>query len=233
MADTFLQIDGSKHGPYEESQLQQWVQEGSVTADTPAWRAGMRDWLPLSQVIPLRAVPVPAGRKPYRPPPVPSEAGAFIPGFSRAQYFGIALLSALLLVGVLAFLGLVVFGATSGKAVSKDAALTGFLVAYAMCAAVMFGIGLWLGIKRLRNIGWHPALVLLMLLPVANVILVACLLALPPDFTRTRKLDGVAWTWLVIIGLGIAVTVISAISTISRKRIQEAQAAQSSLVQPR
>ena len=235
MADTFLQVDGSKHGPYEESQLQRWVQEGSVAADTPAWRAGMRDWMPLSQVVPLLAVQTPAGRRAYRPPPVPAEAGSFIPGFSRAQYVGIYLLAALLLGGLLAFLGLVVFGAASGKSVSREAAgamATGFLVAYIVCVAVMFGIALWLGVKRLRNIGWHPALVLLMLVPVANIVLAACLVALPPDYARTRKLDGVAWTWFVIIGLGIAVTIVSLLSAFSTKRMQEARAARPSMVQP-
>ena len=235
MADTFLQVDGSKHGPYEESQLQQWVQEGSGATDPPAWRAEMRDWLPLSQVIPLHAIPVSAVRRPYRPPQVPASAASFIPGFSRAQYFGIYLLSALFLGGILAFLGLVVFGAASGKSVSREAAgamATGFVVAYIVCVAVMLGVALWLGVKRLRNIGWHPALVLLMLVPVANIVLGACLLALPPDFARTRKLDGVAWTWFVIIGLGIAATVVSLISILSTKRMQEVQAARSSMVQP-
>lgn len=216
--------------------MQQWVQEGSVAADTPAWRAGMRDWMPLSQVIPLLAVQSPAGRKVHRPSPVPTSAGSFVPGFSRAQYVGIYLLSVLFLGGILAFLGLVVFGAASGKSVSREAAgfmATGFVVAYIACVAVMLGIALWLGVKRLRNIGWHPALVLLMLVPIANLVLGACLVALPPEYARKRKLDGVAWTWFVIIGLAVAVSIVSLLSAFSKKRMQEAGAARSSMVQPR
>jgi membrane protease subunit (stomatin/prohibitin family) len=58
--------DGQNHGPFNQQQLLQGIQQGQVTAQTLVWTAGMAAWTPAGQVPQLAAH--------FAPPPPPPAA---------------------------------------------------------------------------------------------------------------------------------------------------------------
>jgi len=99
MPEIFLHLDGQQTGPYQPAQLRQFLAEGRVTGQTPAWYQGLAAWSTVAQV--LAAFP-PAGLPPGAPPPpppVPAKKG--MPGWQialiiiGAGFMGIFVLSCL------------------------------------------------------------------------------------------------------------------------------------------
>lgn len=45
---------GGERGPVTAEQLQQWLQQGQISAQTPVWRIGMAQWQPFAQALPQR-----------------------------------------------------------------------------------------------------------------------------------------------------------------------------------
>lgn len=72
--------DGSKHGPYSESDVRHWLSEGRFGRDTVAWREGMADWVPLATLLAGRA-----GRT--APPPAPPAGPAPDRGYESGRSF--------------------------------------------------------------------------------------------------------------------------------------------------
>lgn len=47
----WLGRNGERFGPYGDALVRQWLAEGKLEWSTLAWRSGMADWLPLSQIL--------------------------------------------------------------------------------------------------------------------------------------------------------------------------------------
>jgi membrane protease subunit (stomatin/prohibitin family) len=62
----FVAVDGKQSGPFNEQQLAQMVQGGSLTRETLIWKAGMAAWLAAGQVAEV------ASAFGAAPPPIPS-----------------------------------------------------------------------------------------------------------------------------------------------------------------
>lgn len=60
--------NGQSHGPFNQQQLAQGIQQGQVNAQTLVWSAGMAAWTPAGQVPQLAGL---FGPPPPPPPPVP------------------------------------------------------------------------------------------------------------------------------------------------------------------
>jgi hypothetical protein len=52
----WLGVRGAPTGPLDLAALKQHFHDGTLTADTLAWRAGMADWKPASQLPELKDV---------------------------------------------------------------------------------------------------------------------------------------------------------------------------------
>ena len=71
----YVIIDGNKSGPFSAYDLNGFVREGKVTAESLAWHAGMDVWLPMGEMPALEML----FKEPERhdvadataPPPVP------------------------------------------------------------------------------------------------------------------------------------------------------------------
>ena len=73
MPDIYLHVEGQQTGPYQLAQLRQFLAEGRISAETPAWYEGLAAWSTVSAI--LTAFP-PAGGPPSYPPPPPPPAPA-------------------------------------------------------------------------------------------------------------------------------------------------------------
>ncbi|MDR3496517.1 MAG: NINE protein [Ancalomicrobiaceae bacterium] len=76
MALWYISVGGEQRGPYPTEQLRQMIAEASLPPDAFAWRDGMAQWQPLSQLElgppqlpPLSSLPPPG---PPGPPPNPA-----------------------------------------------------------------------------------------------------------------------------------------------------------------
>lgn len=63
----FFVINGQQSGPYTLDQIPQLIQQGTVQPNTLAWKAGMPNWLPASNIAELAAFFA------QTPPPVPPQ----------------------------------------------------------------------------------------------------------------------------------------------------------------
>jgi hypothetical protein len=216
MAGIFLHINDADHGPYTDEQLEMWLRDGTVAPDTPAWREGMPDWMPLSmwggvaatatstQFAPVPPMPQKGhgkGRHYYHPPGAGHVTRVVVPGIGRLQYVISTLLAWVITLGVgWVASGLVIAAVTSERVdeSTKDMLLTGFGAGCIAAMLFLTALGFWLGAQRLLNIGWNAAFVLLMLVPFANLLLGLALLALPRGFALSRRLDGAAWVMIIL-----------------------------------
>lgn len=78
----FIHMNGQQMGPYGLDVLQQGVQSGQFTQETPVWKNGMPQWTPAGQVPELQQLfggggaPPPFGAPPAGgPPPGPGQGG--------------------------------------------------------------------------------------------------------------------------------------------------------------
>ncbi len=106
MPDILLHVNGQQAGPYSVAQVRQLLAEGKITAEIPAWYAGLTQWSTVAQV--LAAFPVEAGAAP--PPPAPSQP----PPAAKKGMSGC--LIAALVVGGLCFFGFSVMAILAGIA---------------------------------------------------------------------------------------------------------------------
>ncbi len=51
--DIWIYQNNQRHGPYAEAALHDWINQGRVQPDVPAWKAGMQEWAPLSSLLGL------------------------------------------------------------------------------------------------------------------------------------------------------------------------------------
>jgi hypothetical protein len=59
---------GKKYGPYRESIVRAWLDEGKFASNALAWRVGMEHWAPLRQLFPVEPVALAAAPAPQREP---------------------------------------------------------------------------------------------------------------------------------------------------------------------
>jgi len=64
----YIHRDGEQFGPYNDSDAQQHISEGTLSPHDLAWRDGLTEWVPLSQLV----APVSARRVSAPPPPASS-----------------------------------------------------------------------------------------------------------------------------------------------------------------
>lgn len=187
--------NGQQEGPYTGEQIQQMLADGSIARYTLAWKEGLSQWVPLSQIL-ESSPPQPSH---IAPPPVPIAPVATIQhsGIGRLAYFGI-------------LIGITLLTAVLQAAVASEPSAAGVvtLLSVAVCFVPV--------VLRLQNIGKSGWWSLLCLIPIANLYIgVLCLFA-PAGYERSKKLDTPAKVILsIIIGfiaLMILVVVISALS---------------------
>ena len=51
--DLYLSLDGEHYGPYAEEEVRQFLADGLITPDFPAWHEGLADWAELQTLIVL------------------------------------------------------------------------------------------------------------------------------------------------------------------------------------
>ena len=191
--------NGQQEGPYTAEQIQQMLADGSIARYTLAWKEGLSQWVPLSQILDS-SPPQPSH---IAPPPGPIAPVATIQhsGIGRLAYFGI-------LIGIL--IGITLLTAILQSAVASEPAAAGVvaLLSVAVCFVPV--------VLRLQNIGKSGWWSLFCLIPIANLYIgVLCLFA-PAGYERSKKLDTPAKVILsIIIGfiaLAILPVVISKLS---------------------
>lgn len=90
--EVWIGRDGERHGPYQESDVRQWLRSGQVSPDDLGWYDGMRDWQPLSSLYPHDRPESANTASAATPPPAPPAAAWSTPqprpAAQRASYAG-------------------------------------------------------------------------------------------------------------------------------------------------
>src|ERR1700677_3779200 len=60
MPAVFVHVDGQQQGPYLLTQIQQMLAAGQITAETPAWYAGLADWTTIGALLAAEQAGTPA-----------------------------------------------------------------------------------------------------------------------------------------------------------------------------
>jgi len=106
MSDIYLAIDGKQVGPYEPTLLRQYLTDGQVAAETPAWHEGLSEWSTVAEVLKkFPATATVAVPPPYIPPPPTPKPS---PAPSKSEMTGCTWIATI--VGVIMFLGVVALG---------------------------------------------------------------------------------------------------------------------------
>jgi hypothetical protein len=71
-AKYFFGINNEKVGPLDEKSIQQRINQGTITQDTPAWTSGMADWQPVVNIAELKSAFGELLLKQAVPPPLPT-----------------------------------------------------------------------------------------------------------------------------------------------------------------
>jgi uncharacterized membrane protein YhaH (DUF805 family) len=185
--------NGQQLGPHSESQLRQYVESGVFSSTDLVWRAGMREWTPLSHILPGLRPPQQfvSARLSVSTPPQPDQASDPLgdrPHFGRILYlvstFGAGFVGGLFMS-------------------NSSSAPLGSLI-------MIIGIGVAL-VLRLRDIGHSGWWALLMFVPVGNLVIGIMAISAPRGYAITKKADTamkvLGWITLgffVLIILGIA-----------------------------
>jgi hypothetical protein len=72
----WLGRNGERFGPYGDALVRQWLAEGKLEWSTLAWRSGMADWLPLSQILQAETATF-SQSPPFTPPPPAPPSGIY------------------------------------------------------------------------------------------------------------------------------------------------------------
>ncbi|MBW2732574.1 MAG: SPFH domain-containing protein [Deltaproteobacteria bacterium] len=70
-----IHMNGQQMGPYGMDVLQQGIQSGQFTAETPVWKEGMQGWIPAGQAPELQSLFGPPAAAPGAPPPFGAPEG--------------------------------------------------------------------------------------------------------------------------------------------------------------
>jgi uncharacterized membrane protein YhaH (DUF805 family) len=185
--------NGQQFGPYSEIQLQHYVESGVFSSTDLAWRTGLREWTPLSHILPgirpsQQSVPA---RLPVTAPPQLDHARdplGDVPHFGRALYF----------------VSTICVGSIGGLFMSNSssAPLGNWILILGVAVALVL---------RLRDIGHSGWWALLMLVPIGNLVVGIMAIYAPRGYAITKKADTtmkvLGWITLgffVLIILGIA-----------------------------
>lgn len=186
----YVAREGVQYGPYTIEVVREETYKGSIRREDLAWREGLENWVPLAQVLDETVPPPPLPRSrpavavyPLNPlSPVGVSAGpgdpcAGVMRFGRAYYF----LSIIALV--------ILLGAFSS---SKETEGIGILIFW--CAWIVVAV------FRARDVGLSGWMVLLGLLPIANLWLGFQLLLAPRGYAITKQGDIVlrVMTWVLL-----------------------------------
>jgi len=68
--------DGQQMGPYKWEEVQSYLAQGSLLPTDNAWYEGLESWVPLSQLVPQQAAPVPVAPAPIQAAAVPEQVAA-------------------------------------------------------------------------------------------------------------------------------------------------------------
>jgi len=114
-AQIWLGLNGQRFGPYTQTTIQRWQQQGLLDSGTLCWREGMIEWLPLETFLRENAFTGAVGEPPSfeAPPPglTPRAAVAVAPGntvpgdavpVAPAMHWGLVALLSVVTVGIFA-----------------------------------------------------------------------------------------------------------------------------------
>lgn len=187
--------NGQQEGPYTAQQIEQMLADGSIARYTLAWKEGLSQWVPLSQILDS----LPPEPSYNAPPPVPIAPVVTTQrkGIGRLAYFGI-------------LIGITFLSAILQAAVASEPSAAGVvsLLTVAVCFVPV--------VLRLQNIGKSGWWSLLCLIPIANLYIgVLCLFA-PAGYEQSKKLDTPAKVilWIIIgfIALMVLIGIFAALS---------------------
>lgn len=75
MSEIYLHINGQQAGPYSVEQIRQYVAEGRITGETPAWHKDLSEWSTVAQVVGLIQPGIPPPPPTFVPPTASAAAG--------------------------------------------------------------------------------------------------------------------------------------------------------------
>jgi uncharacterized membrane protein YhaH (DUF805 family) len=192
-ASLLILHNGQQLGPYSEIQLRQYVESGVFSSTDLVWRAGMREWTPLSHILPGIRPPQQSvsARLSVTAPPQPHQASdplGDLPNFGRVLYlvstFGAGFVGGL-------------FMSNGGSAP------LGNLIMIIGCGVAL--------VFRIRDIGYNGWWALLMFVPIGNLVIGIMAFYAPRGYAITKKAD-TAMKVLGWITLGFFVLLILAIA---------------------
>jgi hypothetical protein len=227
MNSWYFTKDGGQEGPVTASQLVALANASVLDpATTLVWREGLANWITLAQSplfdeaasAPAMLIPPAkslASMNPYAVssgtlaaprasrPSMPLE----YPGFGRLAYF----LSSMG-VGIVFYAILVVIIFTAFRADSGGGMAAGVLLVAAMFA----GVFLFLGVKRVTNLGMSGWAVLWAFVPIMNVWIHWRMMACPAGYEEHRTLDTagkvISGLWIGMLALGFLAPLVGAIA---------------------
>ncbi|MDD5395560.1 MAG: GYF domain-containing protein [Thiothrix sp.] len=68
--------DGQQYGPYGEDEVRTMLEQGQLLSSDLAWKEGMADWRPLSQILPQRGEALASATRVAPPPPATKASGS-------------------------------------------------------------------------------------------------------------------------------------------------------------
>lgn len=220
MEDWYISRNGEQEGPVTQQQIKALVESGHLDpAATLCWREGMTDWIALPEsdlLAPVVQAPVTVGRVMYNPyvPPKHAPKGTEVeqleyPGFGRLAYIGWTFL---ITVVCYAVLFAVVFAMLKGS--SDGIGLGGFVVLVIFAVAVVGSM--YIGVKRVQNLGMSGWAILWSLVPFMNIWIGWRMMACPAGYEHHRTLDTagkvVTGIFIGLIALSFVANIIAAMS---------------------
>lgn len=227
MNSWYFSKDGSQEGPVTAGQIVALVNASTLDpAATQVWREGLADWIPLAQspvFDEARSVPTPviapvksvAPVSPYtvspgalaasraRRPDMPLE----YPGFGRLAYFLSSMGVAIVFYAILFVIILAAFSTDSGAGM----AIGILFVALLFAAAFLF-----LGVKRITNLGMSGWAILWSFVPFMNLWIHWRMMACPAGYEDHRTLDTagkvISGLWVALLALGILAPLIGGLA---------------------
>jgi hypothetical protein len=182
--------NGQQEGPFNINQIQQMLSDGNIARYTLAWKDGLSEWVPLSEVLDSLPPEVP-DVKPTPPAPTAPAINIKHKGIGRPAYvgslIGISILAAFLL---------------PAEPESSDGDMVIFLTSALLLIPVAF---------RLQNIGKNVWWTILIFIPLANIYIGALCLFAPAGYQQTKKLDTFAKILLSLIIGSIALAILAVI----------------------
>lgn len=229
MSEWYLSRSGEQEGPFTAAQIGEFLSSGQLRAsEAHAWKEGMAEWKTIAESGVLaeaamsgtgaaaRTVPTPSAQpvqqaqaglsaaaplNPYTAPSVTQaavvqpEVGRY-PGFGRLAYVGMQILLMIVLL-VLVFIASAVTG--------QD--LQGAGIATLLVLLVSTAGGIYIGLKRVQNLGMSGWAILWSFVPIMNIWIGWRALACPEGYEDHRQLDTagkvITGLWIALIALAV------------------------------